>query len=262
MPTGILTAAATGAATAGASGLMSGLFGGGGEPSTSGFAPTGINAGGLSSTIDGQGRIQIGADGARTAAVGNIASTFGKQADALATLLPRVAPGISDLRSARLGQVENARLNAVGNLRDNLARRRVLGSSFGQDAITRAEAEFSQQKQAAEAESFLQEMEMTTNLMQQEFTARRGQFQTGLDEMNFEANLAAGLAGKATDALAKNAQIDAMLTAQSQAGAGKFFGQLAQPFGAAVGKGVSGLFGGGTNAGNIGGTGGGLGGLF
>lgn len=252
-----------GIASAGASSLLGGLFGGGGgEPSTAGFAPTGINAGGLSSTIDGSGRISIGASADRTKAVGDVANTFGQQADALATLIPRVAPGLSDLRSARLGQVENARLNAVGTLRDNLARRRVLGSSFGQDAITRAEAEFSQQKQAAEAESFLQEMEMTTNLLQQEFTARRGQFQTGLDEMNFEASLAAGLAGKATDALAKNAQVDAMLSAQSQAGAGKFFGQLAQPIGAAVSKGVSGLFSNGTNAGNIGGTGGGLGGLF
>lgn len=242
MPTGILTAAATGAATAGASGLMSGLFGGGGESGgTSNFAPIGVKAGGLTSDFDGK-NIWVNASGERTGAVKSVADTFGKQADALASLMPRVAPGISDLRRSRLGAIENARLSAVGTLRDNLARRRVLGSSFGQDAITRAEAEFSQQTQAAEAESFLQEMEMTNNLMQQEFTARRGQFQTFLDEMNLEANMAVGLAGKATDVLGKNAQVESLLNAQSQAGAGKFFGKLEQPFGDAVGKGVSSWF--------------------
>lgn len=242
MPTGILTAAATGAASAGAGKLLGGLFGGGESGGTGGFAPTGINAGGLSSYIDGSGNIGLTASPDRLAAVKGVSDTFGSQADALATLIPRVAPGISDLRRSRLGAIDNARLNAVGTLRDNLARRRVLGSSFGQDAITRAEAEFSQQAQQAEAESFLQEMEMTTNLLQQQFTARRGQFQTNLDELNLEVNLAASLAGKATDVLGKNAQVEQMLNAQSQAGAGKFFGQLAQPIGDAVGKGVKSMF--------------------
>jgi hypothetical protein len=140
-----------------------------------------------------------------------------------------VAPGVSDLRASRLEEIENARLSAVGNLRDNLARRRVLGSSFGADAVTRAEAEFAKEKERVAAESFLQELELTNNLMQQEFTARRGQFQTGLDELNLEAQIATALAGKATDVLGKNAQVEAMLLAQSQAGAGKFFGQELAP---------------------------------
>jgi len=242
MPTGLLTAAATGAASAGAGKLLGGLFGGDDEVKT-GFTPAGINAGGLKSTFGNDGLISVTADANRMGMVKNIANTFGTQADQIGALRPLVAPGISGLRSSRLGEVENARLNAIGNLRENLGRRRVLGSSFAQDANTRAEAEFAQQAERVQAESFLQELEMTQTLMQQEFTARRGQFQTGLDELNLEANLAAGLAGKATDALQKNSQVEALLTAQSQQGAGKFFGQIAQPIGAAVGKGIGGLVG-------------------
>lgn len=249
MPTSVLTAAGSAVVSAGASKIMGGLFGGDEEVKT-GFTPSGINAGGLKSTFGPDGLVGISADANRMAAVNNIANTFGQQADQLGALRPLVAPGMSGLRSSRLGEVENARLNAIGNLRENLGRRRVLGSSFAQDANTRAEAEFAQQAERVQAETFLQELEMTQQVMQQEFTARRGQFQTGLDELNLEANLAAGLAGKATDALQKNSQVEAMLSAQSQQGAGKFFGQLAQPIGDAVGKGIKGL--------NFGGSSGGL----
>lgn len=246
MPTSILASVAGSAASAGIGALLGGR--GGGGDSLSNFSPTGIDAGGLSSRIDGFGNMQVAPDSARLAQVGGVSNTFGQQADALGALLPRVAPGISDLRSARLSKIENARRSSVGNLRDNLARRRVLGSSFAQDAITRADSEFAAQSERAAAESFLQEMEMTTQLMQQQFMARRGQFQTNLDEMNLEANIALTLAGKATEVLAKGAQVEAMLNAQSQQGAGRFFGQLASPIGNAVSKGISGFggFGGGS----------------
>lgn len=52
--------------------------------------------------------------------------------------------------------LESSRRRAIGNLRDNLQRRRVLGSSFGQDALTRAEAEFGlQEAQIAEQEDLI-----------------------------------------------------------------------------------------------------------
>jgi hypothetical protein len=200
------------------------------------FQPAGINAGGLSSTFDG-GRYNFSVSPERAAAVGGVASTFGSQAGEIAGLRPKVAPGFSDLRAARLGEIENARTAAVGNLRDNLARRRVLGSSFGADAVARTEAEFADKKSRAAAETFLQEMEATTNLINQEFTARRGAFQTGLDELNLEANLAAGLAGKATETLGKNAQIEAQLLAEQQSGFGKMIGKLIPAAGAFLGGG-------------------------
>lgn len=233
MPTSILAAAVPSVISGGAS-ILGGMFGKKDAPKVS-SPPPGINAGGLTSNFS-NGTIGITADANRTGMVNNISNTFGAQADQIAGLRPMIAPGMSDLRASKLSEIENARMSAIGNLRENLGRRRVLGSSFAQDANTRAEVEFAQQKERVQAETFLQELEATNNLMQQEFTARRGQFQTNLDELNLEANIAAGLAGKATDVLGKNAQTEALLAAQAQQGAGKFFGQLAEPIGKAAGK--------------------------
>lgn len=216
------------------------LAGGGGSSGVD-FSVPGFNAGGLSATFGGSG-YNVSPSAGRMAQVGGISNTFGAQADTLGNMRGLVAPGISGLRAARLASIENSRSSAIGNLRDNLARRRVLGSSFANDAIARGEAEFSQQKQAAEAESFLQEMELTTQLMQQEFTARRGQFQTNLDEMNLEANLAATLAGKATDILGKNAAIEALLNQQSLISSNKFMGESFRPIAKAAGKAAGNFF--------------------
>jgi hypothetical protein len=187
-------------------------------------------------------------------AVNNIAGAFGNQADFLSNLRSKVEPGYNDLLRSRLDTLNNAKLSAVGNLRDNLQRRRVLGSSFAQDAFTRTNAEFGKQADAITADSFLKSLDATQQIAQQEFTARRAQFQTGLDEMNLEANLASGLAGKATDVLGKNAQLEAQLTAQSNAGAGKFFGSLIQPIASAAGKSAGGFFSGFGGGGNFGGS--------
>ncbi len=116
----------------------------------------------------------------------------------------------------------------------------MLGSSFGADAISRAESEFAGQRERVSAESTLQELEATNNLIQQQFTAQRAQFQTGLDELNLQANIAAGLAGKATDTMAANARFEAALAAQESAGAGKFFGQTFGPVADSLGKSIGG----------------------
>lgn len=236
MALGTLAAAGlTALATSGASALGSKLFGSGGSK----VAPVslGINAGGLS----GSGGT-LAADANRTGLVQSVASQFGNQADALGGLRARLAPGMSDLRTARLAEVENARTNAIGNLRENMARRRVLGSSFGQDALTRAEAEFGQQKDRVAAESLLQEIEGTQQLINQEFEARRGQFQTGLQELNLQADIASKLAAGATAQMGANARLEAELRSKEAAGAGKFFGQTFAPVAREIGSGVSSFF--------------------
>lgn len=79
-----------------------------------------------------------------------------------------VRPGFSDLRAARLNQISNARSRAIGNIREGLGRRRVLGSSFGQDVQIRAEREFGELESQVAAETFLQELDATSNLINQE----------------------------------------------------------------------------------------------
>lgn len=226
-------------ATAGATMLGSKLFGpkGGSKAPLENFAPAGINAGGLSTGFSG-GNITVTPSAERLGLVRGISDSFGEKAGLLGLLRKSVAPGMSDLRTSRLGEIENARTSAIGNLRENLARRRVLGSSFGQDAITRAESEFAGQRDRVAAESFLQELELSNQLIDQEFTAARQVFQTSLDELNLEADVAVKLGAKATETLGANARALAELNAKEAAGAGKFFGQTFQPVADAFGKGV------------------------
>lgn len=192
------------------------------------FSPVGVNAGGLSAKMKGS-QFKVTASPERLGYVSNIANLFDQQGDELSGLRASVAPGISALRASRLAEIENARHTGIGNLRDNLSRRRVLGSSFGADALSRAEAEFGQQKERVTAESFLQELSLTDKLLAEELGAKREAFNTHLGELNLETNLAAGLAGKATEQLAQNARTLATLNTEAQKAAGEFFGSFLQP---------------------------------
>jgi hypothetical protein len=222
---------------------LSKLFGGSGKSNASlqNFSPAGFSGGGLTGTFGGNS-FNVSPSEARLAAVGGLSGAFGNQADQLAGLRSMVQPGVSDFRTARLAELENSRRAAIGNLRENLQSRRVLGSSFGQDVLSRAESEFGQQRQKVAAESFLQEMEMNNNLLQQEFAARRGQFQAGLDEMNLEAGLASQLSGKASVLLSRSAALEAQLSMLSQQNAAKFYGQMFEPATKAIGKAAGSFF--------------------
>lgn len=233
-----------GLASAGASFGLSKLFGGGDEKATApiqNFKPTGINAGGLSSSLSGD-NLSITPSAERLGLVNRLAGGFAGEADAIAGLRGRVTPGFSDLRASRLKEIEDARTAAIGNLRENMARRRVQGSSFGQDALARAELEFGQAREKTQAETMLQELEVSNQLIQQEFAARRGQFETGLNDLNLQADVATKLAAGATSQLGANARLEAELNAKEQAGKGKFFGdQVISPISKAIGSSVSGF---------------------
>lgn len=233
MALGTLGAAlASAAVTTGASFLGSKLFGGGSKAAPP--PQVGINAGGLSGV---NGTLTPTAE--RMRLVEGVQGAFGDQADAYGGLRRSLAPGFSDLRASRLAEVENARSAAIGNLRDNMARRRVLGSSFGADALARAEKEFGQERDRVASETLLQEIEGTARIIDMESTARRGQFQAGLDEMNLQADLAAKLSGAAATQMGAAARLETELAAKSAAGAGKFFGETFKPVGDAVGAGAA-----------------------
>lgn len=233
-------ALASGAASAVGSSLLGGLFGGN-KSTTPAFTPPGINAGGLTSSTAG-GSTSITSSGERRGLVQGVTDEFGNQADFLGGLRTAVAPGMSALRASRLAEIDNARTAAVGNLRDNMARRRVLGSSFGQDALARTEIEAGQARDKVAAETFLQELELTNALAAQEFEARRSAFETGLNELNLQADIATKLTAGASQQMGANARLEAELNAKSNAGAGKFAGQIMQPFASEIGKGVSSFF--------------------
>lgn len=100
-----------------------------------------------------------------------------------------VTPGISAFRRAALGQVESGRSSTVGNLREALSRRGVLGSSFGSDVIARTNAEFAQQRAQVEAQAFQQEFNATLGLIQAENDLILKQLQRELQELQLTAGI-------------------------------------------------------------------------
>jgi hypothetical protein len=224
----------------------------------------GFKGGGLEGGLDANGRVIVGADANRLGELGALRSLFPQQAAEIAALKQKVAPGMSDLRLSRFAELEANRSRAIGNLRDNLAQRRVLGSSFAQNTLATAESEFAMQKDKVAAESFMTEIEMTNQLVNQEFDLRRGEFQTALDELNLEADVAAKLSGQITELMAASARYKAQtvaslatgggqinasaqanynsLQAQAEAGQGKFIGELTQPLAKTFGNEVTKFF--------------------
>ena len=214
--------------------LVDGLLGGGKQVTAplQNFQPIGIGAGGFNFSRSGN-NIVGGSTPERTGLVNQLSSLFRDQAGQIGGLRQQVAPGFSRIRqglmeslgrqrTTRLGQIETERTRALGDLRENLARRRVLGSSFAQDALSRGEAEFTRQKDVAlseigqqealaDYEATLKEIDTTRQLMTQEFDLARGSVGSILENMNLEASVAAGLATGATAALSKNAQVQSDL---------------------------------------------------
>ena len=224
---------------------LGGLFGGGSKKAPQvNFTPPGFAAGGLLAQYSGNG-YNVTPTSQRSDLVGNISNTFGQQANDIGGIRSQFAPGFSHLRQAQLNQINSNRTSAIGSLQQNLQNRRVLGSSFAQDAINRTAAQYDQQQQQVIAQTYLQELAAQQQLIQQQFTAARGQFQTGLDELNLEAGVASDLTTKATSSLAGAAETQAKLDAENAAGQGKFFGGLGQM----LGSGLSKMFGGGGDGG-------------
>lgn len=229
--------AAKAAATIGTNLLASRLSGSSGSQAggVQQFQPVGFSGGGLEGTFD-DGRFDVSATGKRKRAVESLSSLFPQQANLTAGLRGLVSPGIGALTTSRLEELNNRGRVAIGNLRENLSRRRVLGSSFGQDALQRAELGVAQEADRIRAESFLQELDLTNQLIQQEFNTRRGEFTTQLNDLNIQAELAANLSNNASSQLAANARLKEQLNAKEASSSGSFFGQAFQPVISAIGN--------------------------
>ena len=55
--------------------------------------------------------------------------------------------------------------------------------------------------------NFQKSLAMNNTLLNQQYSAYSKQYQTGLDELNLEANTASGLSARASDILSKNAEL-------------------------------------------------------
>jgi len=235
------------AITAGAtllSGAMSDSGGGGASGALQQYRPVGFSAPGGSTRFDPIGyRLDFSRGEPVDRALNELRNLRLGQASDLRQMRPLVAPGVGELTRTRVQALRAARTRTMGNLREALAKRRVLGSGFAQAELARAEQEFAFQEQQVAAESFLQEFGLTRDLINQETEAAIAASTQSLTQLNFESGLAAGMANAASSAMQANAQAQAQVLAAQQGGQMELLGTLV---GIAAGSGSP--FGGGGGA--------------
>ena len=199
------------------------------------FQPVGFTAPGATGSFNGN-TYSLNRTPATTAAVQGVTAATDAQAQALAGLRSSVAPGFGQL-SQSITQSMQSRINAIrdtarstiGGIRENLARRRLAGSSFQQSEVATAAAEFAKQEDQARADAaiakanaFIQEIGLSQNLIKDQFNASLQGAQTVLQQLNFDTSTVTQLAGLSSQLINQN------LTAQAefrdaQAAAGEDF---------------------------------------
>jgi hypothetical protein len=235
---------------------MTSLLGGGGGAPKINFTPGGFNAGGINASFSGGGyNISEG-----PGLAGNLASlqqTYGNEAAAFGKLAGTVQPGFSQFRRAGLSDLATQQKRNLSNLSTNLSQRRILGSSFANSQVSQANADYEKNRADFIAQSYLQELQASTTLTQQQFEASSKQFMVAINQSNLEAGLAAQLTGSANAALSSVAKAQAELDAQAAAGSGKLLGTILSmagtvggaivggPIGASIGGAIGGAVGGG-----------------
>ncbi|KKL57869.1 hypothetical protein LCGC14_2231090 [marine sediment metagenome] len=181
-----------------------------GEKRLARFQPASFSSPGLSGTFkDNRFTLRRGAE--TSEALGDIRSLSQEQAGAFRGLRDRVKPGFGELTRTRIDAIRNAGKRTIGNLREELGKRRVLGSTFASREIASTEAEFGRIEEQSRAESFLQELALTGELIKEEFSSSISGVLEILKQLNFETAIGAGLSQSAS------AQLNANLIAQSEA---------------------------------------------
>lgn len=231
---------------------MSSLFGGGGSSPQVNFQPKGFfNQYGFNVSPSGV----VGQSPSLTSNISGLQSTFGNQATAFGNLASTVQPGFSQFRQAGLSDIANQFMAQRSNLKDTLAQRRVLGSSFANSQFSQLAATEAQNKADFEASSYIEELNAQYQLIQSQYAAQAQSYSTAISQSNIESATAASLTATNNQIGAQVAEANARLTAQAQAGAGSFLGTLlGVGTNALGGKGLfssGGIFGGAGSGGSI-----------
>lgn len=209
------------------------------------FSPVSFAAPGATGTFDrASNTFSLSRTPAREAAVGNLVQGFDAQASALRGLRGSVAPGAGRLSQglqastqARIAALRGEGRRTVGNIRENLARRRLAGSSFQASEVAAAEAEFAMREDqvradsaVAEAQGFLQEIDMTRSLINEEFGASISGLSTILQDLNFDTATVTQLAGLASQLMNDNLRAQAEARSAQEAAGEDFLGTIIGAF--------------------------------
>ena len=139
--------------------------------------------------------------------MGGVSNAYNTQANQLGALQPLVEPGYGRLTEAGIRAIQDARRATMGDLRQNLARRRVSGSSFAQNDINRTNAEFTKQQNEFASQAFTQELAAKQQLINDQATASANAYLQSIQQTNIDSQLATQLASGVTTVLSNNAQL-------------------------------------------------------
>lgn len=160
------------------------------------------NVGGISSKISGsKNKLKITSSPERQALIDASSNFLAEGAAEATSLRELVRPGFSAFRKAGLEQIGTRARQSIGNLKENLARRRVAGSSFAGDAVQRAEREFAQEESQFAAATTLQEIDVFNQLTQQITNQQVASVERKIQELNLQLDVGLQLAGAATQSL-------------------------------------------------------------
>ncbi len=184
------------------------LFGGrtSAERKLAKFEPAGFSAPGLSGRFDrrtkknksGTNQFILSRTEEGDRSLKDLRGGFDELAGEIGDLRADVKPGFGRLLRSRIEGLRNVASRTVGNLREELGRRRVLGSTFASREIASTEAEFGRQEDEIRAETFLQEFQLTRELINDQFRASISGAAAVMDQLNFETGLAAQLSESAS----------------------------------------------------------------
>jgi len=195
------------------------------------FEPAGFSGGGLSGALDkGTNTFNLERGPERGSAIDDLVSGFRDRASEFRGLRDRVRPGFGELTRTRVEAIRTAGARTVGNLREELTKRRVLGSSFAQREVTATESEFARQEELSRAESKIQELSMTAELIDEEFDSTIAGLGTVLEELKFETSLAAQLSVSASNQALTAAGASAQAAAARRAGNAELFATVTSAF--------------------------------
>ena len=130
-----------------------------GSNALKGFTPAGFESPGLSGSFNrstNSFNLRRTAEGEQ--ALTDLRGGFEGLAGEIRGLRGDVKPGFGRLTRSRVEAIRAAGSRTVGNLREELGKRRVLGSTFASREIASTEAEFGRLEEGARAEAFLQEL--------------------------------------------------------------------------------------------------------
>lgn len=208
--------------------LVGGILGVNSKKATSpmtNWNPVSFSTPGLSADVT-RDNVSLSPSDARTDLFTNLGNVFQTQVSDLGAIRDQTSGAFGALAQAGREAFATKSRQAIGNLRENLTRRRVMGSSFASDALARTEREFAQGEAQFLAETKARELQMQTDLINQQAQAAAQEFTTQLNQMNIDAQLAASLTESMNTTLASLAQAEAGIRADAQTSGASAAGDL------------------------------------